>query len=233
MPKPPAPKIDAWSFSRWNTYRQCPLKAKLTYVDKLPTPPSPAMDRGNVIHKESEDYINGKLKKLPVSLETFDEEFKDLRNLYKKGDVYVELQLNFDSEWNIIEDKWSPDIWCRVKVDIVVLEDDGVIRVTDVKTGKVKSDGYMEQLDLYALAIFLGFDDVTTIITDLWFVDHGVIKPDENDIISYSHNQIPELKSAWNKRVKKMLADRRFMPTPNQFCDWCPFNKTKGGQCKY
>lgn len=233
MPKPPAPQLTSWSYSRWSIYDQCPLKAKLTFIDKIPTPPVPAMDRGNIIHKESENYVDGTVKKLPESLKTFDNEYKELRKLHKKGDVYVELNLNFDKHWNLVLDKWSTDIWCRVKIDIVILKDDQVIHVTDVKTGKVKDEGYLAQLDLYALAIFLAFDDVDTVIVDLWFVDHGVIKPDEDRPITYAHTEIERLKKGWEKRVKKMLADRKFIATPNQFCDWCPFTKSKLGNCKY
>ena len=44
-----------WSYSRLTTWEQCPLKAKLKYIDGLKEPGSPAMDRGTAIHKDAEE----------------------------------------------------------------------------------------------------------------------------------------------------------------------------------
>src|SRR3546814_9340083 len=52
-------QIKYWSFSLYNTHKQCPLKAKLNAVDKIKEPGNDAMQRGNDVHKLCEDYIKG------------------------------------------------------------------------------------------------------------------------------------------------------------------------------
>src|SRR3546814_12779240 len=48
-------QIKYWSFSLYNTHKQCPLKAKLNAVDKIKEPGNDAMQRGNDVHKLCED----------------------------------------------------------------------------------------------------------------------------------------------------------------------------------
>lgn len=38
------------SYSKYSTYKQCPYKYKLQYIDKLPTDPAPALFFGSTIH---------------------------------------------------------------------------------------------------------------------------------------------------------------------------------------
>lgn len=216
-------KITSWSYSRYDLYNKCPAKAKYKFIDKLPEPPAPAMERGNVIHKLAEQYTKGELKKLPQELKLFEEEFKELR----KSNPIVEQTWAFRSDW-------SPTVWndwsgcaVRIKTDAACVDDD-TLYVIDHKTGK-KREGYELQLSLYALGGLLTYPDIKKVSTQLWYLDEG----GDPIVKGYEVTQLPELKADWERRVQPMLNDTRFAPKPSNECRWCPFSKSKGGPCKF
>jgi RecB family exonuclease len=225
VPNKPKPKITAWSFSRWSTYDNCPFQARCRYIDKLPEPEGPALVRGGAIHKIAEDYVSGPRtkKRMPLDLVTFVDEFHALRK--ERRYVRTELQLAFTSDWKLTG--WfDHDTWLRVKID-ALKKISSHLTIIDYKTGRVR-EGYEPQLELYALAGFLGYDDARTIDTQLWFLDHGVQKDER-----YTAEQLEMLRETWTERVRPMLRDRRFDPNPGDHCRWCAFSKSKGGPCKF
>ncbi len=240
MPRKPSPKITAWSYSRLNDYRTCPLKAKLKHVDKIKEPSSAPMQRGSDIDKMAEDYVAGKLKKLPDELELFTEEFVYLRSINKR--VALQQQWAIDAKWNPV-DWFDSSVWYRGKADAQVLSEDGeTLTVIDFKTGKIR-EGYKEQLEIYAFMGFLyGDDNIKVVRPEIWYTDQGVLLPDPEDKGTYplpeefTRKDIPKLKRKMINLPKKMLADRTFAPTPSRLCGWCWFSKgnVEGPKlCKY
>lgn len=218
---PPAQQITAWSFSRWQTYQDCPLKAKFKFIDKLPEPGSPAMDRGSAIHKLAEDFTGGKIKALPPELIKFKDEFKQLKKLKPRA----EEQWAFNAGWGATG--WfDKDAWLRVKMDAYYLEN-FKMGLIDHKTGKVKED-HITQLGLYALAGFKKFPEIDTAVASLWYLDHGEMVSRE-----YAREQMAGLQKEWARMSKPMLNDTKFLPKPGNSCRWCHFSKSKGGKCKY
>ena len=60
----PIKQVTSWSFSRYSTYKQCPLKLKLSAIDRIREPGNEAMARGDAIHKLAEKYIKGEGRSL-------------------------------------------------------------------------------------------------------------------------------------------------------------------------
>lgn len=219
-PKPT--QITSWSYSRYALYEECPAKAKYKFIDKLPEPPAPAMERGNVIHKLAEDFTTGKIKKLPPELKLFSDQFTEL----KKSKPQVEQTWAFTSEWK--QTLWNDWKGCkvRIKTDAACVDGD-TLYIIDHKTGKLR-DGYDTQLSLYATGGFLVHPTVKKISTQMWFLDSGdVVEKD------YVAAEGPKLLKEWDKRVVPMLNDTRFAPKPGNACRWCPYSKSKGGPCKF
>lgn len=217
-------QITAWSYSRYRDYEQCPLRAKFKHVDKLKEPGSAAMDRGTDIHKMAEDYASGRLKKLPTELEKFKSEFIAL----KKQTPTCEQEWAFDNGWRRC-DWFAREAWLRVKMDVAVeFKKSNSAMVIDHKTGKFRPGTYSEQLELYGLAALIIFPDAEDVSCHLWFLDSG-----DEEKIDFVRADLPELKAMWLKRTKPMLNDKRFAPKPGNHCRWCPFSKSKGGQCKF
>jgi len=183
--KPPTGgPIKAWSYSRYNTYKQCPLKAKLKFVDKLEEPKNDAMARGIEIHNKCEDYIKGKLKRLPKELKLFGDAFRDLKARFKKKvpAMVVEDMWAFTVDWD--ETQWNnwAKCWVRIKLDLAYFVEENVLDITDFKTGKFRpmmNEDYIEQLELYALAALLTYPQKDLIVKPrLMYLDAGVVYPE-------------------------------------------------------
>ena len=237
-----AKKITAWSFSRYLDYKQCPFKAKCKHIDKIKEPPNPAMARGSAIHDMSEKYIKGVGRTVPKELKLFSELFKMLRKRYKTklNSMVVEDMWAFTKSWDQTQwNNWA-ECFVRIKVDTAWFIDDVTMIVNDWKTGKYREDQnelYVEQLELYALAVLILYEHVEKVVPQLTYLDVGFVYPPIGQAIEFTRKDIPKLKKLWAKRIKPMLNDTIFAPTPNRFCNWCYFkaaNKDNGGgQCKF
>ncbi len=211
-------KITAWSFSRYNTYSQCPGKAKLLYIEKLKEPSSPALENGTIKHAELENYLRGR-QPLPEWVHKNLLEF--CVNLAAAKPA-VELEVAFNREWKPV-DWFSKDAWARIKID--VLDKAGShVNIIDWKTGKVRDGEYDEQLELYALTALLMFPTVETVSSALAFVDQGVILNGEQ----FTRADLNMLLKRWEDRVNIMLTDTEFKYTPNKYCKWCHFRRANG-----
>lgn len=231
MPTPPKPtaatqRLTAWSFSRWNDYRKCAKYAFFKHVLRMKEPGNDAMERGGKIGDAAEAFATASTrKKCPPELQTFEQEFRVLQKI--KG-------VRSEEEWAFTQ-FWAPtgwfdkDAWCRVKVDCFYVVG-GIGKVIDYKTGKV-NEAHLEQLSLYALAAMLQEDALEEVTVELWYLDHGVLKPDEPK--KYTRADIPALKKEWAANTKPMLSDGKFAEKPSKACSWCHFSKNKGGPCKY
>lgn len=240
--KIPVQQIKSWSFSRYSTYKLCPLKAKLQFIDKIQEPPNPPMARGAKIHDKAEAYLKGKLKRLPAELKAFAKMFKALRTQYKKAisGMVVEDTWAFTNKWDETQSNDWINCWVRIKLDCAHHEDEETLIVSDWKTGKFrqeKNEEYVEQLELYALAALLLHEHIEVVKPRLVYLDAEVIYPDEDEELVFTRKDIPKLKKAWEARVKPMLKDKVFAPRPNNLCHWCFYRKSNkangGGQCKY
>jgi hypothetical protein len=241
-PKKAVKKIIAWSHSRYKKYVQCPLSAKLEYLDRIkdPSPKHPAMQRGIDIHDLAENYVLGRLKRLPKELKLFAEEFKALKKL--KVPIEVEQQWAFTKGWKVTG--WfDSDCWLRVMLDcnyVIEYAEGHVLKCIDYKTGKIRpelQEQYMEQLELYAIAGFLKYADVDIVEGELWYLDEGVLMGEgyegDPNFGVFHRKDLAKLKKKWEKKTKAMLGDTIFAPRPGNYCRWCWYKKDKGGHCEF
>lgn len=232
----PIKSISSWSFSRYNAYKICPAQAKYKFIDKLKEPGSVAMERGAAIHKLAEDYVKGKLRKLPEELSSFSAEFKHLRSQSAK---YIEESWAWMQDWTPTSTMDWNGAWLRVKLDAAYINTEhNVLVVIDHKTGKYsdyKRAEYEEQLQLYGLAGLKQFPTVGAVSPRLWYLDHGVIHPNpEKEELEYRRADEAYLDKLWRAKVKPMLTDTKWAPTPSErACKYCHFRKENGGPCKY
>lgn len=238
-------KITSWSYSRYQTYVQCPLKAKLQYIDKLKDPGNAAMERGNQIHKLAEAYLKGQLKKLPPALGQFGDDFKE----DQKRVARLSLRTCVEESWTLTKD-WAQTVWndwqgawLRLKLDFAFETDGDAMVIKDWKTGKFREADlakYVEQLELYALVALLLHKHIKVVRPYLIYLDQGRVFPDPDlgdKPLTFTQADVPRLKKEWLRRTKPMLSDTQFAPRPNAFCYSCHFrasNKANGGgQCRF
>lgn len=223
----PLPLVTAWSYSRYADYKQCPAKFKYKHLERRPDPGSAAMQRGNVIHTLAENYIK-KGGRIPPELKGVKDELKFLR----ENNATAEEAWGFRNDWEWIgRPGWfGDDVWFRAKTDVRLLYEDNTLLLGDWKTGK-KYYSNEEQIELFALAGYLRFPGMDKVDTRLWYTDAD---PTDNEIHrEYTAAEMEAIKKDWTKRVVPLFKDRKFAPTPNDKCGWCPFSKAKGGPCKF
>ena len=234
----PATQITSWSYSRYASYKLCPFQAKCKFILKLPEPGNAAMDRGNAIHKLAEDYINGKIRNIPAELKQFENLFKTLKAERKKKTavMFVEDSWAYRKDWSqTVFNDWA-NCWLRVKLDCAHTENVTRLIVNDWKTGKLRPEeveAYVEQLELYALAAMTRYPHIEEVVPRLVYLDEGKMYPQDHEQLIYTRKDMAGLLKTWEKRIKPMLTDKKFLPKPNNKCKWCHYRKDNGGPCKF
>ena len=219
--------VAAWSFSRYETYQQCPLKFKLRNIDKMEEPKSEAQERGIKKHEDAARFLQGAVKAFPPGLvanPAMIGMFEDLRGLQP----IVEQQWGFRADWS--PTGWfGKDTWFRATLDAAVVYEDGTADAVDHKTGK-RYGKNAEQMELFALSVMCRYPQVRKVTTRLWYLDE---KRDNEVIEEYSAEHKEALKRDWERKAAPMFNDTTFAPRPNDKCGWCHFSRNNGGPCKY
>lgn len=209
-------QFKTWSYSQVSCWQQCPHRAKLSYLDKVPQgPPAPALARGSAIHKEAEDYVLQQQLEVPSSLFLFSDRLKKLQKL--KPDV--ELVWGFSRTWEPT-DPFGSKRWLKVILD-VHFKKGNTCTIIDYKTGKQRPDTHQKQMGLYALGAFLTHN-VKKVHTQLWYIDHGTVHED-----TYDAHEADEMRKQWEQVVAFMEHDTIFAKKPGPLCKWCPYHDTQ------
>lgn len=205
-----------WSYSAWSTFNKCKLQYKLKHLDKIQTPPSPALTEGLRVHKIAEQYLLGNISGFPDELQTFKEKFQML----KEYGVATETDLAVTKDWEPTTwDSWN-DVWCRGKDDADIYDsNDDELLIIDFKTGGNYPE-HKEQTDLY---ITLGFAhyDVKQIRVQNWYLNTG---ERDHEMVA-TLKQWPAKKKKWAKRAGEMESCKKFKASKGaSCCNWCPYN---------
>ncbi len=234
--------INAGSFSRLDVFQQCPQRAKLAYIDKIPEPdrgPGPLTapdgtmewhnDRGSRIHSLAENFINSTLVKFPPELKKFKEEFHYLRNYADNGKAILEKMWCYDDEWVPCDVKDYNLIYFRIIIDVTVFLTPEKAVIIDYKTGRKFGNEikHGQQVQLYQLGAFLRYPDLEEITTEIWYLDQDEISTQE-----FTRDQGMRFLKGWDKKMKALVSEVKFLPKPNLIsCRWCPYRPGRSGDC--
>lgn len=215
--------LSTWSISRLHDWERCPRYAMYRHGLKLPEPKGPALERGIAVHALAEAYLKAEEppRRVPAELSKFAPQFRALRKKEAQSEVRF-----------AVTEKWEPrgffdrDVWLRCVADALVIDGDKA-RIVDFKTGK-KRDGYDDQLELYAVSVFLHFPEVESVQGELWFLDTGEIVK-----VRILRDRLEELLAAWTVRPLPMLEDRIFPSRPGWYCRYCHYRRDNAGPCEH
>lgn len=229
------PPITAWSFSRLTEFETCPYRTYLRMVVRSPIleiveDPSHPLVRGRIIHEAAESYVKGELDELPRFLQKFEEDFKDLREKYAKGKVRAEEEWGYADDWGTIG-YFDENVQLRVKLDVLVHVDDNTALAIDYKTGKNFGSEvrHTQQGQLYVIAAFMRYPELSLIEVQFWFLDHGT-----RTSKMYTREKAMKLLSRWQTRADKLLGCIKFDPKPNKMnCRFCEFGPQGTDACAY
>jgi len=225
------------SFSRIKEFRECPLKAKLKFLDKVedPRPELPEgkehpMDRGSRIHELAERLvISGEIEQIPEELKRFENRFETLCELYNQGVCQTEMPVAFNEQWQQSDPKDFQNTRYRMIADVFI-DLDGHIVVIDHKTGRKEGNEpiHMQQGIEYLCAVYMIYPSAQKFTFEVWYLDKG-------DVLTatFTRAEIADHVASFKKRHEKLWKTTLFPPTPSlQACLFCPFKKGTVGRGK-
>jgi len=215
--------FEHWSWSQLQTWRECPFKARLRYIDRAPEPPrakDDPRDRGIALHKAAEDYL---LKGAPLdhAFAPFAVQMAELKNLNPEVEQRNYLDRNWfpcdrDSRWAV----YIPDVRATVGDTTLTI---------DFKTGKKYGNEvkHFGQLQFYSVGDWCAKPTVSHHIGEIWYIDQKDIVPHQ-----FSNTQLEQARARLDEEVTRMMADKIHAPRPNKVsCKYCPYSPRGTGAC--
>lgn len=223
--------LTAWSYSRYEAWARCPLFFKLKFLDKLDKATSPAMERGDKIHKGIAAFVANQVESLP-------------QDAMANPVVLTVIQeaAHFPTDKKQVEQQWGytadfkptgwfgGDTWFRSVLDLGVMYDDMTYEAVDWKTGR-RYGSNNDQMETQALAIMARFKPVQHVTTRLVYVDEAGPNPYEFAEFPATHRE--KLATKWRNKVAPMFSDTVFAPRPNEKCKFCAFAKSRMALCAF
>lgn len=221
----------ALSHSRLSTYKQCPNKFKLQFLDKAFPDDSdnPHFARGNRIHDQLDRYItwlnaNQETNKPGLANEAMNA-VPIIEGLFSVFDeVMGEQQVAVNRQWQ--KTGWfAHDVYFRAIFDVVALADRHAV-IVDWKTGKVREyDEYGGQLHLNAAMLMSIYPEIQEVTVAYLFVDHK-----ETIKVNFDRSELKELQKYFDHNHTLVNTEKQWEPRLNQYCKWCPATRD---QCKF
>lgn len=231
-------KFKSTSFSRVKEFRECPLKAKLKFLDKVesPRPSLPEgqehpMDRGSRIHELAEKLVQqGFDENVPAELEKFRGRFETLVHMYREGKVHTEKSFAFDENWKQSDYRDFENTKYRMIADIFAEIEPGHMLVIDHKTGR--KDGnepvHMQQGIEYLCCCFILYPNASKFTFEVWYLDKGDVLT-----VTFTRNELTPHVPKFMRRHEELWENTLFPPTPSQnACLFCDFKKGTVGRGK-
>ena len=228
--------IKTISESKFQTFKQCQLKYRYRYVERLPEPDdtnTEALHFGSYIHKVLEDGVNAKTQEELVQIA------EEVKGSYKVSKKYEGKDLkcfaNFLKFNPQLEDTVATELVFEVPVkdditlngiiDRVVKGTDGGYLIIDYKTSKrekSKVELYQDsQLKGYVYAISKLYEvPLSSIVAAHYY-------PVTNNFVFVQYSA-PQINAHVRKIVDEVWKIRKrkkdeMKPSRNEFCNWCPY----------
>ncbi len=218
----PLPVPGALGVTSLTTYARCPKQFYWSVVRPLPRRPGPAARLGTAIHRwiEQESRGQGRLLDLDALPDVDLEEEKTvadearLKETWRGSRFAGEIPLSTERPFLLLLDGWL----IRGRIDAIYGEAEGPWEVVDFKTGRVPEGDPLAdlQLDIYALACAEVWRKDPADLTLTYYylaADRESTRP---------AGPVEELR----ERLRGFLqgiGERRFGPTPGDFCRRCDF----------
>lgn len=215
-------RFTAWSYSRLSQWETCAAQAAYKHLDKLKEEASPAMARGDQIHKAAAAFFQSQ-GPMPQEAAKFAGLFAEVLSCPVR---VVEQQWGFNSSWRATG--WfDKAAWVRVVLDLGVIYPDNTADVIDHKTGKEYANN-ADQRELNGLAMLCRYPELSHVTSRMWYLDSG-----HETVCEIDQADRTDLIQKWSERAAPMLADTLFAPRPGTHCARCSYSRSKGGPCKF
>lgn len=228
--------IKTISESKYQTHKECKLKYRYRYVDRLPEPEesnTDALHFGSYIHKILEDGVEATSKDELVQIaEEVKGSYKVSEKYQGKDLVCISNFLKFNATLSgtlatelVFEVPVKDDISLNGIIDRVIKGSDGGYLIIDYKTSKREKSRFDlfqdSQLKGYVYAIHKMYDvPVNKIVAAHYY-------PLTNNFVHVTYTSV-QIAAHAKKIVDEVWRIRKekkedLRPSRNQFCDWCAY----------
>ncbi|MCP4216497.1 MAG: DUF2800 domain-containing protein [bacterium] len=240
-------QLKSFSYSGISSFRNCPKSFAYKYIEKLPSAFfSIEAHMGSAVHEVLEwaykERMESREPDLPAALEEFKQAFwkspelphtkviksgATVDDYFSRGKLYVSYFLNMvfpndKSETIYLEHRFNVMLTEEVKfrgiIDRVSREEDGTLRITDYKTGKVTHPLENLQLPSYAMYTFENNIDmeIRLCLEDL--------REKRSITASFPRKEAKRVKAQLVESINLIRSTENFITTPTMLCQWCGFN---------
>jgi len=235
-----------YSFSAISSFKSCPKSFEFKYLKRIPEAfQSIERHMGSCIHEtlrwlyekrrdntdptlvqvkeQFEKTWNGKeleqarIIKQNTSLDDYyNNATKQISNFYKKVFQKDESKtLNLEQKFEILLENTIKYVGI---IDRVAQQPDGIIRITDFKTGKV--DHPLDNLQLPSYALYI-FSEAVGDKIELCFED---LRSQRTVVTGFDRTEVKRVSSDLLKEIFILQKAELFNPHPSILCQWCGFN---------
>lgn len=234
-------KFSPYSYSKLSTYKSCPYKFKLNYIDNLRLKTeNKALEKGTRIHQIIELYQYNKPEVIPP----FDYEILDEDDQQEAEQIAIEFckselgksflhhdgMLGHEIEFGLTK-KFKPinynhaDAMLRGKIDFLAKEGNKAI-VADWKSGKVREQRYMnsDQTMLYGIWCFNMFGDIDEVEAHYVYVEHNTVST-----FVFKREHYNNYVKAYANKVFEVETAVEYPKITGKLCEYCDYFKQ--GHC--
>ena len=242
-------EVKGFSFSSLSTFKSCPKAFEFRYIKKIPEAfNSIEAHMGSSVHEALEWAYKQKGEDHDPTLDQVLEQYgqywqagdfetikivkedKKREDYYNIGRECLIYYINEVFPWDrsttlFLEQRFQipmgDDIVYRGIIDRIAKEEDGTIRVTDYKTGKVGHPLDTLQLPSYALYIFQHNIDQEI---ELCYED---LRQRKSVTVRYNRKEVRKIKEALQAEIETIrnAPPDSFVAKPSVLCLWCGFNQ--------
>jgi CRISPR/Cas system-associated exonuclease Cas4 (RecB family) len=232
------------SVSKVKTFKDCKLKYKFSYIDRLPSKDWEHTIFGKFLHKVLEDfekaiiegYSDSDNELMKACFNSKDNEWRDKLSKDMKIEAHkimcdylnnrtslinlgeLPKPISTEKSFNILVDDF---LLINGVIDLIQEDFDGVLHVADYKTTKdkrfLKKDLF--QLQTYAYVMCLEYPELELIRCSYVLLRHGF----EKIKVNYTREEAMSIEKYFIERTEEMKAEQVFRPTPTPLCRYCNY----------
>ena len=211
-----------FSYSSVSTYKQCPLRFKLQYIDRLPILQNEAMKKGNEVHNMLEELVIDITNNKSITKNLMDYKHQtELKNFLMLEDKRYTKHINKDNYFeNVTEEKIrNEEINTVGMIDRVYKfwDNEGYV-LLDYKTGKVRDKSYYyPQLSLY---VYLHNQKHPDKKLSYWEID-WVSEENQYFIDKIDYELVDKYVDEYLKTIVEIENAKEYKHKLSPLCMWC------------
>lgn len=212
------------SYSAIATFEECPAEYHYDYISgERIDASSPALNKGNRLHKNVENYLKGDILVEQLATELYP--IRDYLVTFKQLEARSEEVWLVNRDWEV-EEQESENTFIKAITDVHYLLTPTLF-IVDLKSGQ-RYPEHADQLHLYALMGLVKYPEAEKVMVSALYLDGP------GPQYTYHRKDLEGLKLWWTARANRVLDAIEYPPTPSaSSCKWCSYAKSKKGPCEH